>query len=169
MTTNQHITVVGRLTADPELRYTQSGLAVVNFTLASNERTFDRQSGEWKDKEPLFLKLSAWREFAEHIAASLTRGSEVIAVIELKTEKYEDREGNARTAIVGEIEHIGPSLRRGTTTFQPAAPRRSDARDAAPVADEGASAAPVNAPAQPAQQPVPAGVAAAQASDDDQF
>ena len=73
------ITVVGNLTADPELRYTQNGLAVANFTIASTPRTFDRQANEWKDGEALFLRASVWREFAEHVAGSLTKGMRVIA------------------------------------------------------------------------------------------
>jgi single-strand DNA-binding protein len=108
------ITVVGNLTADPELRYTQSGLAVANFTIASTPRTFDRQSNEWKDGEALFLRASCWREFAEHVASSLTKGSRVIAQGRLKQRSYDDRDGNKRTAIELEIDEIGPSLRYAT-------------------------------------------------------
>jgi single-strand DNA-binding protein len=108
------ITVVGNLTADPELRYTQSGLAVANFTIASTPRTFDRQSNEWKDGEALFLRASCWREFAEHVAGSLTKGSRVIATGRLKQRSYDDRDGNKRTAIELEVDEIGPSLRYAT-------------------------------------------------------
>src|SRR5262245_491916 len=93
------ITVVGNLTADPELRYTQNGLAVANFTIASTPRTFDRAANDWKDGEALFLRASCWREFAEHVAGSLTKGSRVIAQGRLKQRTYQDRDGNNRTAI----------------------------------------------------------------------
>jgi single-strand DNA-binding protein len=108
------ITVVGNLTADPELRYTQTGLAVANFTIASTPRTFDRASNEWKDGEALFLRASCWREFAEHVAGSLTKGSRVIATGRLKQRSYDDRDGNKRTAIELEVDEIGPSLRYAT-------------------------------------------------------
>jgi single-strand DNA-binding protein len=108
------ITVVGNLTSDPELRYTQNGLAVANFTIASTPRTFDRQSNEWKDGEALFLRASVWRDFAEHVAGSLTKGSRVIATGRLRQRSYQDREGNNRTAIELEVDEIGPSLRYAT-------------------------------------------------------
>lgn len=108
------ITVVGNLTSDPELRYTQNGLAVANFTIASTPRTFDRASNEWKDGEALFLRASVWREFAEHVAGSLTKGSRVIASGRLKQRSYQDRDGNNRTSIELEIDEIGPSLRYAT-------------------------------------------------------
>ncbi|WP_403021846.1 single-stranded DNA-binding protein [Salinibacterium sp. GXW1014] len=108
------ITVVGNLTADPELRYTQNGLAVANFTIASTPRTFDRASNEWKDGEALFLRASVWREFAEHVAGSLTKGSRVIASGRLKQRSYETKEGEKRTSFEIEIDEIGPSLRYAT-------------------------------------------------------
>jgi single-strand DNA-binding protein len=108
------ITVVGNLTADPELRYTQNGLAVANFTIASTPRTFDRQANDWKDGEALFLRASCWREFAEHVAGSLTKGSRVIATGRLKQRSYETKEGEKRTAIELEVDEIGPSLRYAT-------------------------------------------------------
>ena len=108
------ITVVGNLTADPELRYTQSGLAVANFTIASTPRTFDRAANEWKDGEALFLRASCWREFAEHVAGSLTKGSRVIATGKLKSRSYETREGEKRTSMELEVDEIGPSLRYAT-------------------------------------------------------
>jgi len=108
------ITVVGNLTADPELRYTQNGLPVANFTIASTPRNFDRQANEWKDGEALFLRASVWREFAEHVAGSLTKGSRVIATGRLKQRSYETREGEKRTAIELEVDEIGPSLRYAT-------------------------------------------------------
>jgi len=108
------ITVVGNLTSDPELRYTQNGLAVANFTIASTPRTFDRQANEWKDGDALFLRASVWREFAEHVAGSLTKGSRVIAQGRLRQRSYQDREGNQRTSIELEVDEIGPSLRYAT-------------------------------------------------------
>jgi single-strand DNA-binding protein len=108
------ITVVGNLTADPELRYTQNGLAVANFTIASTPRTFDRQANEWKDGDALFLRASVWREFAEHVAGSLTKGSRVIAQGRLRQRSYQDREGQQRTSIELEVDEIGPSLRYAT-------------------------------------------------------
>lgn len=108
------ITVVGNLTADPELRYTQNGLAVANFTIASTPRTMDRQSNEWKDGDPLFLRASVWREFAEHVAGSLTKGARVIATGRLKQRQYETKEGEKRTSMELEVDEIGPSLRYAT-------------------------------------------------------
>ena len=110
------ITVIGNLTADPELRYTQSGLAVVNLTIASTPRNFDKQSNEWKDGEALFLRASAWKDFAEHIAGSLTKGSRVIAQGRLKQRSYETKEGEKRTSIELEIDEIGPSLQYATAS-----------------------------------------------------
>ena len=110
------ITVVGNLTADPELRYTQNGLPVANFTIASTPRTLDRASNEWKDGEALFLRASVWREFAEHVAGSLTKGSRVIATGRLKQRSYETKEGEKRTSIELEIDEIGPSLRYATAS-----------------------------------------------------
>jgi single-strand DNA-binding protein len=108
------ITVVGNLTADPELRYTQNGLAVANFTIASTPRTFDRQANDWKDGEALFLRAPCWREFAEHVAGSLTKGMRVVATGRLKQRSYETKEGEKRTAIELEVDEIGPSLRYAT-------------------------------------------------------
>ena len=115
------ITVVGNLTADPELRYTQNGLPVANFTIASTPRNFDRQANEWKDGEALFLRASVWREFAEHAAGSLTKGMRVIAQGRLRQRSYQDREGNQRTAIELEVDEIGPSLRYATAQVTRAA------------------------------------------------
>ena len=108
------ITVVGNLTADPELRFTPSGAAVANFTVASTPRIFDRQTGEWKDGEALFLRCNIWREAAENVAESLTRGSRVIVTGRLKQRSFETREGEKRTVIEVEVDEIGPSLRYAT-------------------------------------------------------
>jgi single-strand DNA-binding protein len=109
-----NITVVGNLTADPELRFTPSGAAVANFTVASTPRIYDRQSGEWKDGEALFLRCSIWREAAENVAESLTRGSRVIVQGRLKQRSFETREGEKRTVVEVEVDEIGPSLRYAT-------------------------------------------------------
>ena len=108
------ITVVGNLTADPELRFTPSGAAVANFTVASTPRTFDKNSGEWKDGEALFLRCNIWREAAENVAESLTRGSRVIVTGRLKQRSFETREGEKRTVFEVEVDEIGPSLRYAT-------------------------------------------------------
>ena len=108
------ITVIGNLTSDPELRYTQNGLAVANFTIASTPKTLDKQTNEWKDGEALFLRASVWREYAEQVAGSLTKGSRVIAVGRLKQRSFETKEGEKRTSIELEIDEIGPSLRYAT-------------------------------------------------------
>src|SRR6188472_2442536 len=108
------MTVIGNLTADPELRFTASGAAVANFTVASTPRTFDRASGEWKDGEALFLRCNIWRQPAENVAESLTRGSRVIVSGRLKQRSFETKEGEKRTVIELEVDEIGPSLRYAT-------------------------------------------------------
>jgi single-strand DNA-binding protein len=105
------ITVIGNLTNDPELRFTPSGSAVANFTIASTPRTFDRQSNEWKDGETLFLRAAVWKEAAENVAESLTKGMRVIVSGRLKSRSYETKEGEKRTVIELEVDEIGPSLR----------------------------------------------------------
>ena len=108
------ITVVGNLTADPELRFTPSGAAVANFTVASTPRTFDRQSGEWKDGEALFLRCNVWRQPAENVAESLTRGMRVMVSGRLRQRSFETREGEKRTVVELEVDEVGPSLRYAT-------------------------------------------------------
>jgi single-strand DNA-binding protein len=108
------LTVVGNLTADPELRFTPSGAAVANFTVASTPRMMDRQTNEWKDGDPLFMRCSIWREAAENVAESLTRGSRVIVTGRLKQRSYETREGEKRTVVELEVDEIGPSLKYAT-------------------------------------------------------
>jgi len=108
------ITVIGNLTADPELRFTPAGAAVANFTVASTPRTFDRNSNEWKDGDALFMRCNIWREAAENVAESLTRGSRVIVSGRLKQRSYETREGEKRTVVELEVDEIGPSLKYAT-------------------------------------------------------
>jgi len=108
------ITVVGNLTDDPELRFTPSGAAVANFTIASTPRTFDRQTNEWKDGDALFLRASIWRQAAENVAESLTRGMRVVAQGRLRQRSYETQQGEKRTVVELEVDEIGPSLRYAT-------------------------------------------------------
>jgi single-strand DNA-binding protein len=105
------ITVIGNLTNDPELRFTPSGSAVANFTIASTPRTFDRQTNDWKDGETLFLRASVWREAAENVAETLTKGTRVVAQGRLKSRSYDTKEGEKRTVMELEVDEIGPSLR----------------------------------------------------------
>lgn len=105
------ITVVGNITADPELRFTANGAAVANFTVASTPRTFDRQSNEWKDGETLFLRCSAWREMAENVAETLSRGTRVIAQGRLRSRTFDTKEGERRTVFELDVDEVGPSLR----------------------------------------------------------
>ena len=107
-------TVVGNLTADPELRFTPSGAAVANFTIASTPRTFDRQSGEWKDQEALFMRCNIWRQAAENVAETLTRGMRVVAQGRLRQCSFETKEGEKRTVVELEVDEIGPSLKYAT-------------------------------------------------------
>lgn len=134
------INVVGNLTADPELRYTQNGIPVANFTIASTPRNFDRASGEWKDGEALFLRASVWREAAEHVAGSLTKGMRVIASGQLKQRSYQDRDGNQRTSIELEVDEIGPSLRYATAQVTRASSGNASSRTAEPPASTDADA-----------------------------
>jgi single-strand DNA-binding protein len=108
------ITVVGNLVDDPELRFTPSGAAVANFRIASTPRTFDRQTNEWKDGDTLFLSCSVWRQAAENVAESLTRGARVIVQGRLKQRSYETREGEKRTVVELDVDEVGPSLRNAT-------------------------------------------------------
>ena len=108
------ITVIGNLTGDPELRFTPSGAAVANFTVASTPRTFDRQSNEWKDGDTLFMRCSIWREAAESVAESLTKGTRVIVTGRLIQRSYETREGEKRTVVELQVDEVGPSLRYAT-------------------------------------------------------
>ncbi|MFC7490619.1 MULTISPECIES: single-stranded DNA-binding protein [unclassified Knoellia] len=108
------ITIVGNLTGDPELRFTPSGAAVANFTVASTPRTFDRQSNEWKDGETLFMRCSVWRDAAENVAESLQRGTRVIVTGRLKSRSYETKEGEKRTVIEMDVDEVGPSMKYAT-------------------------------------------------------
>jgi len=117
-------TIVGNLTADPELRFTPNGVAVANFTVASTPRTFHRQSGEWRDGDALFLRCTAWRDPAEHIAESLTRGDRVVVQGRLRQRSFETRDGNKRTVVELDVDDVGPSLRYATVKVTKAHPSR---------------------------------------------
>ena len=108
------ITVVGNLTADPELRFTPSGAAVANFTVASTPRIFDKNANEWKDGDALFLRCAVWREAAENVAESLHKGTAVIVQGRLKQRSYETKEGEKRTVVELEVDEVGPTLRRAS-------------------------------------------------------
>lgn len=108
------ITVVGNLTADPELRYTPSGAAVAKFTVASTPRVFDKQTNAWTDGEALFLACAVWRQQAEHVAESLTKGARVMVQGRLKQRSYEDKQGVKRTVYELDVEEVGASLKNAT-------------------------------------------------------
>jgi single-strand DNA-binding protein len=108
------ITLVGNLTADPELRFTPSGAAVANFTVASTPRTFDRQTNEWRDGDAMFLNCAVWRQAAENVAESLQKGMRVIVQGRLRSRSYETREGERRTVFEVDVDEIGPALRYAT-------------------------------------------------------
>src|SRR5580692_1002653 len=108
------ITVIGNLTDDPELRFTPSGAAVANFTVASTPRILDKATNEWKDGDALFLRCSIWRQAAENVAESLTKGMRVVVQGRLRQRSYETREGEKRTVVEMEVEEVGPSLKYAT-------------------------------------------------------
>lgn len=136
------LVVVGNLTADPELRYTQNGLAVANFTVASTPRSFNRQTNEFEDGEALFMRCSVWREVAENVAASLTKGSRVIVSGFLKQREYETREGEKRTAIELDVQEVGPSLKYATAQLTRVVNGKSAGKSNAPVGQPGRPAEP---------------------------
>ncbi|MFC0540662.1 single-stranded DNA-binding protein [Kutzneria chonburiensis] len=140
------LTMAGTLTADPELRFTQSGVAVANFTVACNPRTLNRQTGQWEDGDATFLRCTIWREAAEHVAESLKRGQRVIVVGQLRQRSYE-HEGQKRTTYELDVTEVGPSLKWATAEVRKAV-RTGGA------ADPGAWGTP------PAPASVPAGVGA---------
>lgn len=144
------ICITGNLVDDPILRFTPSGAAVANFTIASTPRAFDKQSNEWKDGDTMFLNCSVWRQTAEHVADSLTKGTRVIVQGRLKSRSYDDREGNKRTVFEVDVEEIGPSLALATAVVTRAtgggepAPRQPAGRT--PAADPWAQPIPADEP-----------------------
>ena len=131
MANDTPISIIGNLTADPELRFTQSGVAVASFTIASTPRKFNRQTNEWEDGEALFMRCSIWRDAAENVAESLEKGSRVIASGNLKQRSFTDREGNNRTSIELDVDEVGPSLKYATAKPNKV-DRRNGGRPAAP-------------------------------------
>ena len=144
------ICITGNLVDDPILRFAPSGAAVANFTIASTPRAFDKQSNEWKDGDTMFLNCSVWRQAAENVSESLTKGMRVIVQGRLKSRSYDDREGNKRTVFEVDVEEIGPSLARATAVVTRAtgggkpAPRQPAGRT--PAADPWAGIQQTEAP-----------------------
>lgn len=130
------VTLVGNLVADPELRFVPSGAAVANFTIASTARSFNKQSNEWEDQPPMFLSCSVWRDAAENVAESLTKGMRVIVQGRLRSRSFETKEGEKRTVVELDVDEVGPSLRYAQASVQRAA--RGDAgRSAGPARPRG--------------------------------
>jgi single-strand DNA-binding protein len=134
------ITVIGNLTADPELRFTQSGAAVANFTVASTPRRYDKSTGAWVDEDALFLRCNIWRQAAENVAESLTRGARVIVQGRLKQRSFETREGEKRTVMELEVDEIGPSLKWATAKVNRPERQQQPQSGQAPADDPWASA-----------------------------
>lgn len=128
------LTVVGTVVADPELRFTQSGAGVVNLTIASNSRVFDKTSQKWEDGDALFMRCNAWRQFAENIAESFSKGDRVIAQGRLKQRSYETREGEKRTVFELELDTLGADVRFRTLTIN--RPDRGGGQANQPPADD---------------------------------
>lgn len=133
------ITLVGNLTADPELRWTPAGMAITTFTVASTPRVYDRQDGQWKDGEALFLRCTVWRDAAEHVAETLSRGSRVIVTGRLKQRSFETRDGDKRTVVEVDVDEVGPSLRYLSATLNKAAKTAGNGRASTGAAANGAS------------------------------
>lgn len=112
------LTVVGNLTDSPDVRFTASGAAVANFTVASTPRKFDKATGQWQEQEALFLRCSCWRQMAENVSESLTRGQRVVVQGRLRQRSYENRDGEKRTVVELEVDDVGPSLRWATATVR---------------------------------------------------
>ncbi len=143
------ITTVGNLTSDPELRFTPQGVAMVKFTVASTPRTFDRTKNEWADGEPLFLNCTAWRDLAEHVAESLSKGARVVVTGRLRLSRWETPEGEKRSMMQLDVDEVGPSLRFATAKVQKMSRAKGgDGFTPADVPDDAwSSAAPASRPA----------------------
>ena len=155
------ITLVGNLVDDPELRFTASGVAVANFRVASTPRVFDKQTNEWRDGDSLFLSCSVWRQYAENVAESLTKGTRVIVTGRLKQRSYETQAGERRTVMEIEVDEVGPSLRSATAKIARVS------RDGGGGGGGGGGAAPATPPADPwASSPQSGGGSWGAAADD---
>lgn len=140
MTGDTIITVVGNATSDVELRFTPSGAAVANFSVASTPRTFDRRSGEWKDGETLFLRCNAWRDTAENVAESVGRGTRLIVQGRLRQRSFETRDGEKRTVVELDVDEVGVSLRFATAKVNKVGRGGGRADSAGPIDDPWGSA-----------------------------
>jgi single-strand DNA-binding protein len=149
MANETSITVVGNLTGDPELRYTPAGVALAKFTVASTPRVFDRAKNEYRDGDPLFLTCTAWRELAEHAAESLSKGARVVVVGRLRLSRWENDEGEKRSAYGLDVDEVGPSLRFATAKVQKMSRNRAGADGFTP-ADAPADAWSTASPTAPA-------------------
>ena len=155
------ITVIGNLTADPELRWTQSGAAVADFTVASTPRTYDRNAGEWRDGDTLFIRCSVWRETAENVAESLRKGMRVIVQGRLTQRSYDTQQGERRTVVELQVDEVGPSLRRARAQVTRVQAQAASAPSASASAAGGAAGwgqeapqhDPWGAPAAPSEPP----------------
>jgi len=155
------ITVIGNLTADPELRWTQSGAAVADFTVASTPRTYDRNAGEWRDGDTLFMRCSVWREIAENVAESLRKGMRVIVQGRLTQRSYDTQQGERRTVVELQVDEVGPSLRRARAQVTRVQVQAASAPSASASASGGAAGwgqeapqhDPWGAPAAPSEPP----------------
>ncbi|PNE41603.1 single-stranded DNA-binding protein [Streptomyces noursei] len=146
------ITIIGNLTADPEVRFTPSGAALAKFTVASTPRTYDKESGQWKDGTSAFFRCAAWRQLAEHIADSLTKGTRVVLTGRIRQHNWQTEQGENRSMLAVEVDDIGPSLQFATTTVQRTqrstpAPASSDPWDVASANRPAADGAAPNGPA----------------------
>ena len=139
-----NVTVVGNLTNDPELRFTPSGAAVASFTVAASSRYLDKATNEWKDSDPVFMRCSVWRQYAENVAESLQKGMRVIVQGRLKQRSYETREGEKRTVVKMEVDDVGPALRYATAKVTRT--QRGDSGFGGGSGSGGADAAPADAP-----------------------
>ena len=146
MANEVQITLVGNLTGDPELKFTPSGAAVATFTVASTPRTFDRQAGEWKDGDAMFLRCSVWREAAENVAESLTKGMRVIVQGNLRSRQFENQMGERRTSWEVDVAEVGPALRYATAKVTRSA-RQGSSQGAGWSKDRTAAADPWQQPA----------------------
>ncbi len=129
------VTVVGNLTTDPELRFTPNGAAVASFTVASTTRVLDRTSNEWKDGDTMFLRCSVWRQYAENVAESLTKGTRVIVTGRLKQRSYETKEGEKRSVVELDVDDVGPALKNATAKVTRAARSEGGFSSGAPMDD----------------------------------
>ena len=141
------LTVIGNLVDDPELRFTPAGVPVARFTVASTPRSFDRESNTWRDGEPTFLDCSAWRQLAENLAESLSKGARVVVAGRLRTDRWETPEGEKRSRMVMDVDDVGASMTFATVVITRSGRVAAPAQQVAPD-DPWVSASPVR-PASP--------------------